>query len=345
MEPPLLEPLSGQAVRIRDVALRAGVGVATVSRVLNGRAHVAPATRERVLTAMRELDYRPSSVARNLSFRRTMVVGVVVPFLTSPSAVERVRGIVETLAASEYDLTLYDVESEDRRRRAFELLGRPDRTDGLLVVSLIPDAAAVARLQAGRIPCVLIDGFHPHLPHVISDDVHGGELATRHLLELGHLRIALIGDKPPDPYRLGGSRDRTSGYRRALARAGVEARSEYIRQGTQSRREAQEIAEDLLRLPEPPTAVFACSDVQALGVLEAAATLGLRVPEDLSVVGFDDIEIASYVGLTTVRQPLLESGRRGAALLLAGLSNGEPTASEQLELELVARRTTGAPGG
>ncbi|HUZ81363.1 MAG TPA: LacI family DNA-binding transcriptional regulator [Gaiellaceae bacterium] len=330
-------------MRIRDVASRAGVGVATVSRVLNGRAHVAGPTKERVLTAMRELDYRPSSIARNLSFRRTMVVGVVVPFLTSPSAVERVRGIVEVLAASDYDLALYDVESEDRRRRAFELLGRPDRTDGLLVVSLIPDAAAVARLQAARIPCVLVDGSHPHLPHVISDDVHGGELATRHLLELGHRRIALIGDKPPDPYRLGGSRDRTSGYQRALAQAGVASRPDYLRGGTQSREEARAIAEELLGLPDPPTAVFACSDVEALGVLEAAAALGLHVPGDVSIVGFDDIEIASYVGLTTIRQPLLESGRRGAALLLATLAGGGATVSEELGLELVARRTTGPP--
>jgi DNA-binding LacI/PurR family transcriptional regulator len=339
-----MEPLPVPNVRIRDVAARAGVGVATVSRVLNGRAHVAAATRERVLVAMRELDYRPSTIARNLSFRRTMVVGVVVPFLTSPSAVERVRGIVDELAGSEYDVALFDVESVDRRRRAFELLARADRTDGLLVVSLIPDAAAVARLHAARMPCVLVDGAHPHLPHIVSDDVHGGELATRHLLELGHRRIALIGDKPPDPYRFTSSRDRTAGYLRALATAGVPERPDYVRAGTQDRHEAQAIAERLLSLAERPTAIFAASDLQALGVLEAAARLGLRVPDDLSVVGFDDVEIASYVGLTTVRQPLTESGRHGARLLLRALAGEdiEPR-GELLDLELVVRRTTAPP--
>jgi DNA-binding LacI/PurR family transcriptional regulator len=339
-----MEPLPVQSVRIRDVAARAGVGVATVSRVLNGRAHVAAATREKVLLAMRELDYRPSSIARNLSFRRTMVIGVVVPFLTSPSAVERVRGIVDELAGSEYDLALFDVESVDRRRRAFELLARPDRNDGLVVVSLIPDAAAVARLHAARMPCVLVDGAHPHLPHVVSDDVYGGELATRHLLELGHRRIAFVGDKPPDPYRFTSSRDRTAGYLRALASAGVPERPEYVRAGTQDRQEARSIAERLLALREPPTAIFAASDLQALGVLEAATHLGVRVPEDLSVVGFDDVEVASYVGLTTVSQQLVESGRRGAHLLLRALSGDDvPTDGELLDLELVVRRTTAPP--
>jgi LacI family transcriptional regulator len=339
-----MEPIPVQNVRIRDVAARAGVGVATVSRVLNGRAHVAAATRERVLLAMRELDYRPSTIARNLSFRRTMVIGVVVPFLTSPSAVERVRGIVDEVSGSEYDVALFDVESVDRRRRAFELLARADRTDGLVVVSLIPDAAAVARLQAARIPCVLVDGAHPHLPHVVSDDVYGAELATRHLLELGHRRIAFVGDKPPDPYRFTSSRDRTSGYLRALAAAGVPERREYIRAGTQDRQEAQSIGERLLALREPPTAVFAASDLQALGVLEAASHAGLRVPDDLSVVGFDDVEISSYVGLTTVSQHLVESGRRGAHLLLRALAGDDvATAGELIDVELVVRRTTAPP--
>jgi DNA-binding LacI/PurR family transcriptional regulator len=340
-----VESLPPVSVRIADVAARAGVGVATVSRVLNGRAHVAAPTRERVLAAISELDYRPSSIARNLSLRRTLVVGVVVPFLTSPSAVERVRGIVTALSASRYDVSLFDGESEDRRRRAFDLLGRSDRSDGLLVVSLVPPEPEVERLQAARIPCILIDAPHPTLPHLVVDDVAGGELATRHLVELGHRRIAFVGDKPTDHYRFRSSRDRTTGYERALARAGLEMRPEYVREGTQSRHLARSIAEELLGLPERPTAIFAASDTQAVGVLEAARALGLGVPGDLSVVGFDDVEIAAYVGLTTVRQPLFESGRRGVELLLQALA-GEPLAarSETLPIELVVRETTGPPG-
>lgn len=335
---------SGRASTIADVAARAGVGMSTVSRVLNGHPNVADSTRERVLAGIRELDYRPSSVARNLSLSRTFVIGVVVPFFTSPSAVERLRGIVSGLEASPYDLTLFDVESPDRRRRAFDAFGREDRADGLLAVSLVPPAAEIARLEAARIPCVLVDAPHPSLPSVLSDDLAGGELAARHLLELGHRRIAFVGDKPSDPFRFHSSRDRTDGYVRALTDAGIAIRPEYVREGTQSREVARRIARELLRLADAPTAVFAASDTQAFGVLEAAQELGVRVPAELSVVGFDDIEAASYVGLTTVRQPLFESGRRGVELLLRSLA-GEPAAirPDILPLELVVRRTTAPP--
>lgn len=326
------------------MAARAGVGVATVSRVLNGHANVRAATRDRVLEAIRALDYRPSSVARNLSLRRTLVVGVVVPFFTSPSAVERVRGVVSVLAASAYDLMLFDVESGERQRRAFELLDRPDRADGLLVVSLVPPPSETERLRATGLPVVLVDAPHPELPTVLIDDVAGGELATRHLLELGHRRIGFVGDKPVDPFRFASSRDRTRGYERALAQFGAEARPEYVREGTHSRHVARSIALELLRLPERPTAIFAASDTQALGVLEAARALELAVPEALSVVGFDDVEVATYAGLTTVRQPLYESGRRGAELLLQALAGEALGAySEQLPVELVVRGTTAPP--
>src|SRR5437762_4550363 len=177
-----MEAIPGVPARIVDVAAHAGVGVATVSRVLNGHANVSAATRERVLHAISELDYRPSSVARNLSLRRTLVVGVVVPFFTSPSAVERVRGIVAALEGSPYDLALFDVESADRQRRAFDLLGRGDRADGVLVVSLVPPDEELVRLEAVHIPTVLVDAPHPVLPTVVIDDVAGGELATRHLI-------------------------------------------------------------------------------------------------------------------------------------------------------------------
>jgi DNA-binding LacI/PurR family transcriptional regulator len=333
-------PLTGPA-RIADVAARAGVGVATVSRVMNGRANVRPATRDRVLDAIRALNYRPSSVARSLSLQRTMVIGVLLPWFTNPSAVQRIRGIVDGVSQSEYDLMVFDIESEDRQRRAFELFDRGDRADGLLVVSTLPPEAEVERLQAARMPCILVDAVHPALPSIAVDDIAGGELATRHLVELGHRRIALIGDPPPE-FRFDWSRDRTRGYERALAAAGLDVRPEHVREGTRLLHVARAIATELLELPERPTAIFAASDTQALGALEAARALGIRVPEELSVVGFDDIEVASYVGLTTIRQPLFESGRRGAELLLLALAGQhvEPR-TERFPLELVVRSTTG----
>lgn len=339
-----METVPRGPARIADVAAQAGVGVATVSRVLNGRANVAAATRERVLEAIKTLDYHPSSVARNLSLRRTLVIGVVTPFLTNPSPIERVRGIVTALGESEYDLALFDVESPGRQRRAFRLLADPHRTDGLLIVSMVPPKDEVSRLHAAGIATVLIDGRIEGLPSVVIDDVEGAAMATRYLLQLGHRRVAFIGDKPPDGFRFLSSRDRTVGYERALAEYGVKVRPEYVREGTHSRHVARSIAEELLRLPEAPTAIFAASDTQALGVLEAARALNVTVPDQLSVVGFDDIEIASYAGLTTIRQPLFESGRRGAELLLLALAGSPPTVGvESLPLDLVVRGTTSPP--
>jgi DNA-binding LacI/PurR family transcriptional regulator len=340
-----MEPLPSPHSTIADVATRAGVGVATVSRVLNAHANVRPTTRARVLEAIDALNYRPSPLARNLSLRRTHVIGVVVPFFTSPSAVERVRGVASALARSPYDLMLFDIESEDRREHAFQLFDRGDRSDGLLLVSLIPPDDEVERLQSARLPVVLVDAPHPAFPTIVVDDVYGGELATTHLIELGHQRIAFVGDKSPDPFRFATSLDRTRGYERALAHAGIELRWEYMCEGTKSHHVARSTAIDLLRLPERPTAVFAASDIQALGVLDAARILGIRVPEELSVIGFDDIDISAYVGLTTVRQPLFDSGRRGGELLLEMLSGADPHLGEphieQLPLELVIRATTG----
>jgi LacI family transcriptional regulator len=333
-----MEPLPGPArsgagpARIADVAARAGVGIATVSRVLNGHGSVRTSTRERVVEAIEALNYRPSSLARSLSLQRTMVVATLLPWFTNPSAVQRVRGIVEGLGGSRYDLMVFDIESEDRQRRAFELFDRGDRADGLLVVSTLPPEAEVQRLRAADHPC---------FPSIAVDDVAGGEIATRHLIELGHRRVALIGDPPPE-FRFDWSRDRTHGYERALAAAGIETREDYVREGTRLPHVARAIAAELLSLPERPTAVFAASDTQAIGVLDAARALGIEVPAQLSVIGFDDIEVAAYVGLTTVRQPLLESGRRGAKLLLEMLA-GRPIEPlrELLPLELVVRGTTG----
>jgi LacI family transcriptional regulator len=335
-----MEALPGGAARIADVAALAGVGEATVSRVLNGHANVRPATREKVLEAIRTLDYRPSSVARNLSLRRTMVVGVVLPWFTNPSAVERVRGIVASISPSPYDLMIFDVESEEKQRRAFELLERGDRADGLLIVSTLPPDPELERLRAANVPCVLVDAQHVSLPSVVVDDVAGGEMATRHLIELGHRRIGFIGDTPPE-FRFDWSRDRTRGYQHALERAGIELRAEYVREGTRSMHVARSIADELLRLPDPPTAIFAASDTQAAGVLSAAETAGAEVPHQLSVIGFDDIEIAAPLGLSTVRQPLRESGARGAARLCHLLRGATVSPlREELPLELVPRRST-----
>ena len=327
---------------IARVAQEAGVGVGTVSRVINGSASVSEATRRRVLHVVAELGYEPNATARALSTGRTRAVGVIAPFFTRSSVIERLRGVAPLLAGSGYQLILFDVESPEQRDEAFRsLIGR---VDGLLSISLAPSDEDLARLSAAEVPVVLVDQAHDSLPTVTVDDVEGGRLATAHLLELGHRRIAFAGDTLDGVHRASASTRRCVGYQRALGDAGLAVRPELVRLRPHGH-EGAAIMRDLLALADPPTAVFAASDRQALAMVEAARALGARVPEDLSVVGFDDVELARYAGLTTVAQPLGVSGTRGAELLLAALEGeGVPELEEKLPLELVVRDTTAAPG-
>jgi DNA-binding LacI/PurR family transcriptional regulator len=332
---------------IRDVALLAGVSKATASRVLNDSKQVDGDTRRRVLDAMAELDYTPTSAARRLSFGRTLTISVVTSYLTRPQAAERLRGIEAVLSDSEFDLVIHNVETVEKRDQYLRGLALAQRTDGLLVVSLPPLDEDVRRLASAAIPVVVIDAHSPAvegLAHISGDDIAGGEAATRHLLDLGHRRIAFVGDEFDNPFGFTSSRHRFSGYERALAAADVEVRAADVALGAHSRYEARELAARLLSSPAPPSAIFAASDTQALGVISAAHEAGLRVPDDLSVVGYDDIEIADCVGLTTVRQHLFESGRLGAELLLTEIHARSATPpSTVLAPEVVVRGTTAPP--
>jgi LacI family transcriptional regulator, galactose operon repressor len=332
-------------VTIADVAAAAGVGAGTVSRVLNNSPRVKPETRARVLAAIERLEYRPSPLARGLSRGRPQTFGVVVPFFTHASAVERLRGVSAALDGSRYDLVLFNVESPLHRDEHFAALTRRDRADGLLVVSLPPPEGSLERLADAGVPVVLLDARGKGVPAVVTDDVEGGRIATRHLLELGHERIAFIGDDPDNPFGFTSSRDRERGYVEAMAAGGVDVRPGYICHGPHVRSVARRLAQELLALQQAPTAIFAASDTQALGVLEAVRAAGRRVPDDLAVVGFDDIEVSSYAGLTTVQQPLYESGFKATSLLLEALDAGPlPPIEHELPLGLIVRETTGAPG-
>ena len=317
------------------------MGVATVSRVLNGSSLVSAQARERVLGAIAQLGYRPSSTARSLSLGRAQTIGVVVPFFTSGSVLERLRGAVERLnAGGEYDLLLFDVETVTQRADAFSSFARGDRVDGLLIISLRPSEAEVVALRREDLPVVLVDAEHPELSSVHIDDVAGGELACEHLLARGHRRIGFVGDAPT-PLGFSSSELRRRGMRRSLRRAGIEPTSTLEMRGPHGRVEARRLAQRLLGTREPPTAIFAASDVQAAGVLEAARRLGRRVPEDVALIGFDDIELSELLELTTVRQPLRQMGSRGTELLLAAIRDpAVAPVQEMLPLTVVTRGTT-----
>jgi DNA-binding LacI/PurR family transcriptional regulator len=332
------------APTIQDVARAAGVGVGTVSRVLNNSPKVDPATRERVLRAIAELDYVPSPIARRLSTGRTGAIGVVAPYFTAPAAVERLRGIEAALSETTYDLVAFNIETPERRRAVLSSLARRGRIDGLIIITLSPTAEEVGWLERSGIPTVLVDGYHRRLSRVVVDDVRGGRLATEHLIALGHRRIAYIGNEPRWPFRFSSSRLRYWGYLQALRAAGITPRADYVRIGPHERELARRHAHELFALPERPTGIVCATDTKAAAVLGAAREAGLAVPDQLSVVGYDDIEIAGYLGLTTVRQNLFESGRRGAQILLAALEGAEmPPRREVVPVEVVVRNTTASP--
>jgi len=325
---------------IAEVAAEAGVGIGTVSRVLNGSPAVSDRTRRRVLEAIATLDYQPSAVARALSTGRTGAIGVIAPFFTQPSVIERLSGVSRALTSAGYELILFDVERAEQLSEFFNAGALRGRIDGLLAISLSPSKLEARRLEAARVPVVLVDRGHERIPSITIDDEEGGRMAAEHLLALGHRRIAFLGDEEENPFGFDSSALRREGFEAALEAAGCPLAPELRVRRPHGRDIARDAAAALLALADPPTAIFATSDVQAIGVLKAARAAGISVPERLSVLGFDDVEAAEYTSLTTIAQPLQESGALGADLLLRIMS-GEAVEARRLPLAIVDRGSTG----
>jgi DNA-binding LacI/PurR family transcriptional regulator len=334
---------SAHRVNITDVAASAGVSVGTVSRVLNNSPNVRDHTRRRVLEVMRRLNYRPSKLASGLSRGRTRSVAILVPFLTRPSVVTRLAGAIGVLDAEGFDTVVRNIETPGQRDRHLAALAARHGADGAVVMSLRLSRGHLAALRGNHLPLAMVDTEAPGVPSTVINDIHGGWLATQHLIGLGHRRIGFVGDTHARTMGFLSSRRRLLGYRRALGDQALAYDPELVRLGEHSAAAAAELAACLLALPDPPTAIFAASDTQALGVLGAAESGGRRVPGELSVIGFDDIEAATQLGLSTVHQPLAESGARGAARLCA-LISGQLVRPlrEELPLAVVARASSAA---
>jgi DNA-binding LacI/PurR family transcriptional regulator len=327
---------------IADVASAAGVSASTVSRVVNNSAAVAPAKQVLVEQAIRDLHYRPSAIARGLAYGRTMTIGAVVPFLTHPSAVQRVRGLVDGLRDTPFPLSLYDVEAPQHRLEHFEVLTGSHPPMGTVVMGLEPSPDELVAFGGSRMPVVFIEVDVRDFSTVDVDHQAGGRIATEHLIELGHERIGFVGDEEDNPFGFTSSALHRRGYLEALASSGIRTGDDLVLTGSHGRTEARVLAERMLTMSSRPTAVFSASDTQAMGVLDAARSLRIDVPHDLSVVGFDDIEMSAHVGLTTVHQPLEESGRIAAKLLIAEIEGrGDGPVHRELPVELVVRESTG----
>jgi DNA-binding LacI/PurR family transcriptional regulator len=240
-----------------------------------------------------------------------------------------------------YDTIVFNVETRQQRDRHVEALSSQHRADGVVVVSLRLTTSQLADFKRANVPLSMVDTDAAGVPSTVIDDVEGGRLATAHLLELGHVRIGFIGDRAESGLGFRSARRRLTGYSRALGAARLPFDPTLVQDGPHSAAAAAALAELLLTSPDPPTAIFAASDTQAMGVLAAAANLGIEIPDQLSVIGFDDIESASLLQLSTVRQPLAFSGAEGARRLDA-LLRGEVVRPicTRLPLEVIQRAST-----
>jgi DNA-binding LacI/PurR family transcriptional regulator len=257
--------------------------------------------------------------------------------------IERLRGLARVVDGADHQLVLFAVERPEQRAACFSALAGGGSVDGVVSVSLGLEPDEAERFEAARVPVVLVDHEDPRLPCLTIDDVAGGRMATEHLLALGHRRIAFIGDEERNAYGFTSSARRRMGYEAALRDAGIPPERRLAACSGPGRVAAGRATLRLLADDAPPTAIFAASDEQALGVLDAAAEADIAVPGELSVVGFDDVEVARWADLTTVCQPLEESGARGAEMVLDAIA-GIPIRSRRMRLELVRRATSAEPG-
>jgi LacI family transcriptional regulator, galactose operon repressor len=332
---------------LRDVAEAAGVHPATASRALNPatRGLVNAETARRVIKVAESLGYRPNPIARGLKTAKSGTVGLVIPDLTNPLFPPIVRGIEDVLEPAGYSGLIVNTDNDLRREDAQIEQLRSRQVEGLIIATALLDHPLLERLHRERVKMVMVNrrANRVDVPSIAPDDEAGIMLAVNHLVALGHRRIAFLGDQEENLFGFDSSAHRRDGFQAALAAAGVAVEPGWILRRPHGRDAARAAAAELLAREERPTAVFATSDVQAIGVLEAAQAAGIPVPEELSVIGFDNVEAAGYTGLTTVAQPLEEMGALGADLLLRSLS-GEAVESRRMPLAVVKRASTGPAG-
>ncbi|QKV73927.1 LacI family DNA-binding transcriptional regulator [Amycolatopsis sp. Hca4] len=331
-------------VSLKDVANVAGVSTATVSRALRGLTSVAPETRERVARAARELGYVAAFNASSFASGRTNSVGMVVPFVDRWFFSKIIVSAEQELRRYGLDIVLYSVgRDEAQRTRFFEELPMRRRVDAVVVLCLPLQPAEVAALGQLKVPVAMLGHHVDGFSSVSIDDRTAAATAVRHLVNLGHRDIALISGGTPAELGFTAPDLRRSGYLDALAEAGIHPRPEWEAAGGFTAAGGDRAMSKLLSVRERPTAVFAMSDEMALGALGSLRRHGLAVPGDVSLIGFDDHELAESLELTTVAQPVLDEGKLLAQLVLEQLSGPAPSRGIVAPTHLVVRRSTAAP--
>ncbi|KAA3664838.1 MAG: LacI family transcriptional regulator [Chloroflexi bacterium] len=326
---------------IRDVARQAGVSISTVSHVANNTRAVSAESRQRVEEAMAELGYKPNAVARSLRRQQTNSIGMIMPDSANPFFAEVARGIEDSSFTQNYSVILCNSDGDLEKQVAYTNVLIEKQVAGMVFVSAGVSTELVDDLHRRRVPLVVVDREVPdvEVDTVMTNHYQGGCQATQHLIDLGHKRIACISAGS----ELSPSTDRVVGYLDTLTKNGIEPDDSLIVRGDFQYKSGYDAANQLLRLAEPPTAVFACNDLMAVGCISAAVERGFNVPQDLSVVGFDDVNLAAYTNppLTTIAQPKREIGVLTIEMLLARIQNLDaPHRSERLDTKLVVRQST-----
>ncbi|PZT54768.1 LacI family DNA-binding transcriptional regulator [Paenibacillus silvae] len=331
---------------IYDIAREAGVSIATVSQVINGKGKISEKRRAEIMEIMERLHYQPSAIAAALTGKQTYTLGLLVPDISNPYFAELARAVEDRSRQLGYSVVICSTDNKDERVERYLNLLQQKRVDGMMIGTGIDNAEILSPLLQQSMPVALIARHMPALSvHTVTiDDRLGGSLAAQHLLELGHTRLAVLSE----PSKVSSSQERVRGFREALNKAGHLLEPIQIRESAADLASAKQEALRLLGEQNYPTGLFCCNDIQAIGALQAAKELGLRVPHDVSIIGFDNTILASVTNppLTTVAQPIEDLGRHAVDLLIAELKGGlqdEQTAAQKIVLkpELVVRDSAG----
>ena len=330
---------------VYDVAQKAGISIATVSRALNQPHRLSDETRQRVLAAIAELNYVPDGEAAARARSSQTRIAVVSPQHTYPGFAARLRGIIVALEETEAEVIVFHVDVNKLRERQqykyFDSLAASGRYDAIIIMSLPLQGQFLKRLHDTKFPTVLIETEDDQFPSIQVDHQYGAELATQHLVDNGYRKIGFLGFYNIQNYALDASALRLKGFRKVLEENKIKVEDKYVYTSAYGIESAYDTIKFAWKKGDHPEAIFCASDLNALGVMKAAKELGIRVPEDLAIVGFDDIDMAGYMELSTIRQPMEDTGRVAAELVQNLLKKSQvPTRKIILDLSLLERNSS-----
>jgi len=331
-----------QHVTIRDVAAAAGFSVNTVSRALNDKPDVSPETKRIILDTAKRLGYRPNKLARGLRSNKTQTIGVIVADIANPFFGAVVKGVDQAARKRNWSIILGNADEDYEREKEAVQVMLAEQVEGLLITPCQKEKGTIEELQKTGLPFVLLGRCFDDLPtdYVMPDEVQGGFLATKHLLEMGHTKIAMINA----PLYISSAQKRLEGYKKALTQYGIDIDESLITTQALTVEDGYNVAKKLLCHHSLPTAIFAYSDFVAFGVMKAIRETGLRIPEDIAVVGFDDVEFSSCleVPLTTIKTPKERMGREATKALLEKIEKRHQHVRKEIKLEvkLIVRQST-----